>query len=200
MPFRLRAALTLVPMVGLSTFTMPVSYRWTSEPALVIRVNQLGYLPNAPKTAVACVVTDSLHEPVVAAPLTFAVQDTAGRVVQAARTAQADLPFGPCVTTYRLDFSSVRTPGRYRIVSGNVQSPLVRVDARAYVGAADTLLYYMRQQRSGYNPTLRDSVHKRDGMIVDHPTRTGEFINVSGGWADAATTCNTSRRPPPRRT
>ena len=44
----------------------------------------------------------------------------------------------------------------------------------------------MRQQRSGYNPFLRDSVHKRDGIIVDHPTRTGEFIQVSGGWADAA--------------
>jgi hypothetical protein len=149
-------------------------------------VNQLGYLPNAPKIAVACVVTDSSHGPVIAAPLTFTVQDTAGRVVQAARTAQADLPFGPCVTTYRLDFASVRTPGRYRIVSGNVQSPIVRVDARTYAGAADTLLYYMRQQRSGYNPTLHDSVHKRDGIIVDHPTRTGEFINVSGGWADAA--------------
>ena len=88
--------------------------------------------------------------------------------------------------TYRLDFSSVRAPGRYRIVAGDVRSPVVRVDARAYAGAADTLLYYMRQQRSGYNPTLRDSVHKRDGIIVDHPTRTGEFINVSGGWADAA--------------
>ena len=44
----------------------------------------------------------------------------------------------------------------------------------------------MRQQRSGYNPTLRDSVHTRDGIIVDHPTRSGEFIHVSGGWADAA--------------
>ena len=63
---------------------------------------------------------------------------------------------------------------------------MVRVDARTYAGAADTLLYYMRQQRSGYNPTLRDSVHKRDGIIVDHPTRSGEFIPVSGGWADAA--------------
>ena len=67
-----------------------------------------------------------------------------------------------------------------------MRSPVIRIDARAYAGAADTLLYYMRQQRSGYNPTLRDSVHKRDGIIVDHPTRTGEFINVSGGWADAA--------------
>ena len=44
----------------------------------------------------------------------------------------------------------------------------------------------MRQQRSGYNPFLRDSAHRRDGIIVDHPTRAGEFIPVSGGWGDAA--------------
>jgi hypothetical protein len=114
------------------------------------------------------------------------VQDTDGRVVQPARTVHTDALFGPCVATYRLDFSAVRVPGRYRIVSGNVQSPVVRVDARAYAGAADTLLYYMREQRSGYNPTLRDSVHTHDGIIVDHPTRSGEFVDVSGGWADAS--------------
>src|SRR5678809_1508943 len=118
--------------------------------------------------------------------LTYVVQDTSGRVVQSPRTVRADAPFGPCVVTYRLHFSSVRAPGRYRIVSGTIQSPVVRVDARTYAGAADTLLYYMRQQRSGYNPFLRDSAHKRDGIIVDHPTRTNEFIPVSGGWADAA--------------
>ena len=185
MSVRLRATLTLVPIVGLTTF-MPVSIRRASEPAIVIRVNQLGYLPNAPKTAVACVDDDSTQGAPTAAPLTYVVQDTSGRVVQAPRTVQADAPFGPCVVTYRLDFSSVRAPGRYRIVSGTIQSPVVRVDAHTYSGAADTLLYYMRQQRSGYNPTLRDSVHKRDGIIVDHPTRSGEFIPVSGGWADAA--------------
>jgi hypothetical protein len=44
----------------------------------------------------------------------------------------------------------------------------------------------MRQQRSGYNPFFRDSVHARtDGILVDHP-RAGEFIPVAGGWADAA--------------
>ena len=175
----------MAPIAALTTF-FPVAYRQGAEPMLVIRVNQLGYLPNAPKTAVACFVADSMQSAGTAPPLTFVVQDTAGRIVQAARAAQAESEFGPCVHTYRLDFSSVRTPGRYRIVSGNVQSPVIRVDASAYAGAADTLLYYMRQQRSGYNPTLRDSVHKRDGIIVDHPTRTGEFINVSGGWADAA--------------
>ena len=45
---------------------------------------------------------------------------------------------------------------------------------------------YMRQQRSGFNTVIKDSIHKFDGKIVDHPTRNEEFINVSGGWADAS--------------
>jgi hypothetical protein len=44
----------------------------------------------------------------------------------------------------------------------------------------------MRQQRSGWNPVFRDSVHKLDGLVVDHPTLGGKFIPVSGGWADAS--------------
>src|SRR6266516_1251807 len=36
-------------------------------------------------------------------------------------------------------------------------------------------------------PVFRDSLHQRsDGVLVDHPTRSGEFIPVSGGWADAS--------------
>jgi hypothetical protein len=44
----------------------------------------------------------------------------------------------------------------------------------------------MRQQRSGYNPFFRDSVHKLDGLIVDDSARAGQFRMVSGGWADAS--------------
>ena len=144
-----------------------------------IRINQLGYLPEAPKTAVVC----SLDETVIR---TFTIQDASGRRVLGPRKAVSSGSFGPCVATHRLDFSSLRKPGRYIIVAGGVASPLVRIDRNAYAGAADTLLYYMREQRSGFNPLIRDSVHRRDGIIVDHPTRTGEYIAVSGGWADAS--------------
>lgn len=144
-----------------------------------IRINQLGYRPDFPKTAVACSL-DSVSIK------SFTVQDESGRVVFGPRPAKASGAFGPCAATHRLDFSSLRKPGRYTIVAGGSASPPVRIDTRTYAGAADTLLYYMRQQRSGFNPIIRDSVHKHDGIIVDHPTRTGEFINVSGGWADAS--------------
>jgi endoglucanase len=147
-----------------------------------IRVNQLGYLPAAPKVAVVC----SLREASIAR---FRVEDEGGRVVLGPKAALRAKPFGPCAATHRLDFTAVRTAGRYRLVldggAGRVESPLVRVSESAYAGAADFLLRYMRQQRSGYNPAFRDSVHRYDGIVVDGPRR-GAYVPVSGGWADAA--------------
>ncbi|HET6680395.1 MAG TPA: glycoside hydrolase family 9 protein [Gemmatimonadaceae bacterium] len=143
-----------------------------------LRVNQLGYLPDSPKVAVGCALAP-------AAMTRFTVADTAGRTVFTGR-ATRDSAFGPCVHTWRLDFSSLRTPGSYRLVAGSDTSRAFRISASAYRGAADTLLYYMREQRSGYNPVFRTTVHTRDGIIVDHPARGGEFVAVTGGWADAS--------------
>jgi len=144
----------------------------------VIRVNQLGYLPDAPKTAVFCSLASRELT-------TFRVSDADGRKVLE-RSVQSAKPFGPCATIYRLDFSSITTTGNYRIEAGEVVSPVVRVRADVYDGAADTLLYYMREQRSGYNPLFRTVVHIRDGIVVDDPTRAGRFVPVTGGWADAS--------------
>jgi hypothetical protein len=150
----------------------------STDSSTFIRVNQVGYLPDAPKVAVACSLDSARIE-------TFVVQDEQGHTVLGPRRAAAAPGFGPCVVTHRLDFTTLRRPGRYRLVAGDVRSPLVRIGARVYDGAADTLLYYMRQQRSGWNPVFRDSVHTRDGIVVDSP-RAGEHIPVSGGWADAS--------------
>jgi hypothetical protein len=152
--------------------------RTASDTVTYVRINQVGYLPDAPKVAVAC----SLDSVRIA---TFVVQDERGRTVLGPRRAVRAKGFGPCVVTHRLDFSALRTPGRYRIVAGEARSPVVRIGRDVYAGAADTLLYYMREQRSGWNPVFRDSVHTHDGIIVDSP-RAGQFIPVSGGWADAS--------------
>ncbi|HEU5319269.1 MAG TPA: glycoside hydrolase family 9 protein, partial [Methylomirabilota bacterium] len=145
-----------------------------------IRVNQLGYLPDQPKTAVVCAL-----RPI--ALTAFTVVDTSGRAALGPGRAVPAGTFGPCVETYRLDFSALGTRGVYRLVAGTWTSPPVRVGPDVYTGAADTLLAYLRQQRSGYNPVFGDSAHHRtDGILVDHSTRAGEFLPVAGGWADAA--------------
>jgi hypothetical protein len=149
-----------------------------SPPSAAIRINQLGYRPDAPKVAVLC----SLNPIVVR---DFLVVDTAGKPILKGPATPAK-PFGPCVVSYRLDFSSIRKPGEYQIFTGGVESPIVRIRTNAYAGAADTLLYYMREQRSGFNPLFKTVVHTRDGIVVDDSARTGKFVPVTGGWADAS--------------
>ena len=147
---------------------------------VTIRVNQLGYRPDAPKRAVVCAL-----EPRLIA--SFRVVDERDRTVLGPSAADAAGPFGSCAATYRLDFSMLDRAGVYRIVVAGATSPPVRIADDVYRGAADSLLAYLREQRSGYNPVFRDSVHQHsDGVLVDHPTRSGEFIPVSGGWADAS--------------
>lgn len=129
---------------------------------VAIRINQVGYAPAASKTAVACALSS-------AAITRFTVETESGRVVFGPFSARATGAFGPCVETYRLNFTALRTAGRYRVRAGAYSSPVFRIAENVYAGLADTLMSYMRQQRSGYNPFLRDSAHTRDGFIVDHP-------------------------------
>jgi hypothetical protein len=143
-----------------------------------IRVNQLGYLPAGMKVAVACsLVPREIRS--------FVVKDARGRRVLGPRATKDDGPFAACASTHRLDFSALRRAGTYTIEAGD-DTVQVRIRADAYAGAADTLLYYMRQQRSGWNPLFRDSVHTKDGIVVDHRSMTGDTVQVSGGWADAS--------------
>jgi hypothetical protein len=151
-----------------------------AAPPAVIRVNQLGYLPDAPKIAVVCGL-QKFREPLKG----FVVTASGGKIVLE-RPASPAKPFGPCVEAYRLDFSSMRAEGEYRIAVGDVAPVSVRIRRNAYAGAADTLLYYMREQRSGYNPIFKTVVHLHDGIVVDSSPNAGKFVPVTGGWADAS--------------
>ncbi len=143
-----------------------------------IRVNQLGYAPDAPKVAVVCALQPTtMHR--------FEVRDARGRVVHRG-DAQESAPFAACVKTWRLDFSVLRREGVYRVNADGAASVAVRIARAPYREAADSLLVYMRQQRSGYNPFFKTLVHQRDGIVVGDSPKAGQFVPVSGGWADAS--------------
>lgn len=147
-----------------------------------IRFNQLGYLPAARKVAVVCALD-------TAAAITFRVVDASTTPALGplpADTAPDAGAFASCASTFRIDFSSVTRAGTYRLEADGARPVEVRVGLDVYVGVTETLLQYMRQQRSGWNPAFRDSVHRRDAIVVDHPTLGGQFVPVSGGWADAS--------------
>lgn len=146
----------------------------------LIRVNQLGYLPNSVKIAVF-ISTDS--EPVS----TFQLYESlSGKLVFEGRAESGDASVWGMQSAYRLNFSEFKSSGGYFLKSGKAVSPSFRISADVYDGTADFILNYMRQQRCGFNPYLNDSCHTHDGIIVDHPTKTGQHLDVIGGWHDAS--------------
>lgn len=143
-----------------------------------VRVNQAGYLPDDVKVAVLISTERTGGD--------FCVFDAlTGTEVFRGAGREADPSKWALQSGWRLDFSALRTPGSYYIEAGGVRSPIFRIGNDVYDGLADYLLTYMRQQRCGDNPYNDRLCHQHDGYIVDHPTRTGERIDVTGGWHDA---------------
>ncbi len=146
-----------------------------------IRINQLGYTPQGVKVAVLVSKTDG-----AGANAYFEIFDEAThKRVFKGNVGKNFGAYGPFAASYRLNFSAFAVPGTYYINVGDVTSPKFRVAKNAYAGTADFILRYMRQQRSGYNPFLKDSCHTHDGYTVYGPMADGTFIDVAGGWHDA---------------
>ncbi len=144
-----------------------------------IRINQLGYLCDDVKTAVF-VSMDEINL------LSFElVEESTNEHVWKSDRIKSFGAYGAFRNTFRLDFSDFTKEGNYYIRADQFTSPVFRISNDVYNGSADYILKYMRQQRCGYNPFLKDSCHTRDGFIVDHPARSGEHIDVKGGWHDA---------------
>ena len=144
-----------------------------------IRVNQLGYIPKGVKVAVYASKND---ESVSGFEL---VDAKSGKTVFKRDAGKNYGAYGPFTTSYRLDFSDHKTAGVYYVKAGQARSGEFTISEDAYKGTADFLLRYMRQQRSGYNPFLKDSCHTKDGYTVYGPMPDGTYVDVSGGWHDA---------------
>ncbi len=144
-----------------------------------VRINNSGYLPHDIKVAVfisnqECNIKKfTLHDAVT------------GEQIYEGDTDSKDASRWGLESAYRLDFSNVNKEGGYYIICGDAKSPNFKISTDTYQGLADFLLHYLRQQRCGDNPCNDTLCHQHDGYIVDHPTRSGEKIDVRGGWHDA---------------
>lgn len=144
-----------------------------------IRINLAGYKPESIKVAVwGSKENASIQR--------FELVDkNTGKVVYEAAAGNAYGQYGPFQQTYRLNFTTFRKAGTYVLKAGTAVSPEFRIDDDVYEGSADFALKYMRQQRSGYNPYLKDSCHTDDGYTMYGPMPDSTHIDVSGGWHDA---------------
>src|SRR5262245_41803685 len=125
-----------------------------------IRINQLGYQPGGIKVAVWC------SKESIGIQQFELVNALSKQVVLKAPAGKPFGAYGPFVQTYRLNFSGFQKPGKYFLRVGQTLSPEFEIGAKVYDGAADFCLRYMRQQRSGFNPFLKDSCHTHDGYTL----------------------------------
>jgi endoglucanase len=145
-----------------------------------IRINQLGYK----KTDVKVAVFISYRNVDLKS---FRLVDAAsGKIILKKKIKERARPMPPFNSCFRLNFSELSKEGTYRIEAGNTVSPEFRISDDIYNGAADFLLNYMRQQRCGFNPWLKDSCHTHDGYVIYGGKDDSLHVDATGGWHDAA--------------
>lgn len=166
--------------------------------AVVIRVNQVGYAMSAPKLAYV-LSTRSAER------LAFAVVTASGQVIRRGRTRGS---CGRWNANWRgctlIDFSALRTPGRYRVRVGNsVSVPFTVASGSAlYAPLVDHALHFLQTQRDGPNvirgtlgrePAHLNDAHASvyaipryaDGLLAGPLRPTGQTVDLTGGWFDA---------------
>jgi endoglucanase len=160
------------------------SFQQKNDPTAWIRINQLGYTPAGIKVAVWCMKDSGTVN------TQFQLVDAAtGKTVYTGKAGKNFGAYGPFKQTFRLNFSTFTKNGKYFLKTGNTKSPEFRIDNNVYTGSADFCLRYMRQQRTGFNPYLKDSCHTHDGYVL-YGGKAGitdsTKIDVVGGWHDAS--------------
>jgi endoglucanase len=141
-----------------------------------ICINQLGYLENSVKAAV--VISKEKIQAKYFDLCDALTDETIWR-------GDKIISFGKYenfIESYRLDFSEFQEAGAYYIKFGELRSPNFRIANDVYIGTADFLLNYLREQQCGYNPFLKDSCHTHDGFMVYSPKSDSSYINAVGGW------------------
>ena len=161
-----------------------------------IRINQLGYLTTDVKVAVLVSKDSSLNI------TEFQVCDAlTEQPVFSSKQVKSYGAWAAFKTGFRLNFSDFKISGSYFIKANAIKSPIFRIGDDVYDGTADFLLRYMRQQRCGFNPSLKDSCHTVGGYVVygdPLPEKIGTsdgrtknykdstYFPIFGGWHDAS--------------
>lgn len=164
-----------------------------AEP-IAVHVNQLGYLPGAPKRAVVASPA--------AAPLPWRLLDGAGRAVARGETRVAGDDAASGDHVHLVDFGAVRAPGQYRLSVGGTTTRPFPIGPTVYNPLARAALNFFYQQRAGTPIEARHAGGPQWARAAGHPKEVAPCfsgldqrgtmwpgcpyrLDVTGGWYDA---------------
>lgn len=152
-----------------------------TKDGVYLRVNQVGYLENDSKVAIA------FSESSLRGNFTVYNAETGKRVLRSKPVPSTAPGFGNFSHYYELDFSAIKAPGRYyiKVSTGDRSAEFGIGKEHSYKNYQEDLIGFMRQQRCGYNPFLDMVCHQRDGRSMYGPMPDSTFVDLSGGWHDA---------------
>jgi hypothetical protein len=134
-----------------------------------IAFSHAGYLPGAPKTAIASGSTPSEFRVIRAGTSTVALRKNSATQTGRLGTFQV------------LDFSELRQSGTYAISLGNVQTPWFRIGDDVWDESIAKTINFFHGERCGMRiPGVHEECH-RDWQ-AEHD---GQKIVINGGWHDA---------------
>ena len=145
-----------------------------------IRINQLGYLPNAQKKAI--LISQS-----ALTVKQFSIYDAlTNQELGTFKTVTSKGEFENFKSTYILDFSSFNLQGAYYLKADLIYSPTIYINKNIYQGSADFLLNFLRLQRNGYDPDMYSEIHQYN--TYEAPEVDSNKILSNGGLAESSTT------------
>ncbi|MFD0672341.1 glycoside hydrolase family 9 protein [Cohnella sp. GCM10027633] len=153
---------------------------------LRIHVDQVGYMPNAPKTAVFA--SDEPFE-----PLAVQVVDNDGKTAWEGLSPAASMDANSGDWVARIDFGSLTADGRYEVAAGgNLSDPFyvgagVFDDAWAKVAKSYTFQRANFEQDDSVTGLKLLAGHKQDkeARLYYEDEGNPSVLDVSGGWYDA---------------
>ena len=118
-----------------------------------IRINQLGYLPNTSKKAILLSESDREIKQ-------FSIHDAlTNQELAVFHSLVSKDEFQSFKSSYILDFSNFKQEGAFYIKADLIYSPTIYINKNVYLGSADFLLNYIRQQRCGNNIEFKTDNH-----------------------------------------
>ena len=164
-----------------------------ASPAPPIHLNQLGFEPGDPKTAIVQAGP---------APLDWTLTDSRGKVLARGKTQPYGDDPASGAEAQRVDFSAFRTPGEgYRLVIGGQASDPFAIRARLYAPLAKDAAAFFYHQRAGIpiearfvgTAWARPAGHAKEvaTCFAGEDERgtawpgCGYSLDVTGGWYDA---------------